>query len=186
MTASLKIAKTFDFSGLFPEYDQHSQFGKDVIANLRKSANYDQGETVLIIDEGFGLNERPFALVNDHINLTGSSPLMGPNDHKGPRFPVINHVYTCLDRDGSPRKDIYQGVAAGLNPSCKPGKNDVEFMTKVGVDFWSYNLVPSMLVAAHAGWKVLALLVQPKSADSAQSARSVLVDSLKDCSRGAQ
>ncbi len=181
MTASLKIAKTFDFSGLFSEYDQHGAFGSAVVDNLRKPAVYDQGETVLIIDEGFGLGERPFAVVNDHINFTGASPLMGPNNHIGPRFPVINNIYTCLDSE-----EIPQGVAAGLNPSCQPSKKDVEFMTKVGVDFWTYNLVPSMIVAAHAGWKVFALLVQPNSASSAESARALLVDRIKVCTRGDQ
>jgi hypothetical protein len=181
MTASLAIAKTFDFSGLFPEYEQHGAFGKAVIANLRERANFGGGETVLIVDEGFGLGDRPFAVVKDHINFTGYSPLIGPNDHIGPRFPIINHIYTGLDF-----KDVPQGVAGGLNPNCHPNKEDIEFMTKVGVDFWSYNLVPSMMVAAHAGWKVFALLVHPNSATGAESARALLVDGLKICARGDQ
>ena len=44
------------------------------------------------LDSSFGIGD--LMLITDHINLTGTSPLVGPNDETlGPRFPDMTHAY---------------------------------------------------------------------------------------------
>ena len=51
---------------------------------------------------GINLAFKPGTLmvIDDHINLMGSNPLVGPNDERfGPRFPDMTHVYAQRLRD---------------------------------------------------------------------------------------
>jgi purine-nucleoside phosphorylase len=93
-------------------------------------------------------------VVRDHLNLTGTNPLVGPNDPCGERFPSVNDVYITDLCPNLPR-----GVAAGLVGGVFPTREEMEFLRSLGADFCCYNLVPTMIVAAHAGLKVLGLVV---------------------------
>ena len=61
-------------------------------------------ETVIITNAsggcGDGLEPGDLVLLRDHINLTGRSPLIGPNvDRLGPRFPDMSAVYPAHLRE---------------------------------------------------------------------------------------
>ncbi|MCH3164942.1 purine-nucleoside phosphorylase, partial [Listeria monocytogenes] len=62
------------------------------------------GVDVLIVPNAAGgVNELYSAgdlmLISDHINFTGTSPLLGPNDeHFGPRFPDMSVAYNLALR----------------------------------------------------------------------------------------
>ncbi len=44
---------------------------------------------------GKGIGAGDLVLISDHINMSGMSPLIGPNDERlGPRFPDMSTVYT--------------------------------------------------------------------------------------------
>ena len=44
-------------------------------------------------------------VMRDHINLTGRSPLMGPNaDELGPRFPDLTDAWSPRLRERAPRR----------------------------------------------------------------------------------
>src|SRR5262249_41903397 len=93
-------------------------------------------------------------LVRDHLNLTGSNPLTGPNHPCGERFTKVNDVYIT---DSIPTlKPI---VAAGLKAKVVPYTDEEKLLKSIGADCWCYNLVPTVLVAAHAGFKVLGILL---------------------------
>jgi inosine guanosine and xanthosine phosphorylase family len=75
-----------------------------------------------------GFKAGDLMMITDHMNLSGSNPLMGPNnDDFGPRFPDMSYVYS-KSLQASMRKaassmglDLKEGVYAMLSgPSLKP------------------------------------------------------------------
>jgi hypothetical protein len=155
------ITKQIDFSGLFPTLECYPGFEGKVTESLRRDARASRGGAVLVIDRGYGLPDNDVVIVKSHLNLTGSNPLFGPNDPIGERFPVLEGVYV-----DPPNSLLRRVIAAGLKPGCNPSRQDIEMIHRVGGDCWCYNLIPTMIVAAHAGFKVFALLVPVKDAQS--------------------
>ena len=49
-------------------------------------------------------------------------------------------------------------VVAGLKKDQQLDAHDLDFIRQLGADCYCYNLVPTMLIAAHAGWRVLAVV----------------------------
>ena len=149
MQPKLKGATLVDFTGKIVEGRQMSAFGQDFIDLVRSA---DCPELLVVIDEGFELSAP--AVVKDHLNLTGTNPLVGPNDAIGDRFPVIQGIYVDEHFPDLPRT-----VLAGLAPGQRPDAEEVTLMKQLGADSYSYNVVPAMLVVAHAKRKVLAMVV---------------------------
>jgi len=141
-----------DFTGTCTE--NFKEFDQKVIDLLRSH----KPKTIIVTDYGFALPTDEPCLVSDHLNFTGTSPLCGPNHPCGERFPVVNNIY---DTDFGPKAK--KGVVAGLKHGVTPDSSELELMKKLGADFYSYNLVQTMLVAAHAGHKVIGVLL-PKGA----------------------
>jgi purine-nucleoside phosphorylase len=115
------------------------------------------------IDPALGVGE--IACIRDHINLTGVSPLTGPNDERlGPRFVDMTDVYTPALRTlaseaaqtlfGKPLRDcIYAGM---LGPSYETPA-EVRMLRILGADLVGMSTVHEAIVARHAGLKVLGL-----------------------------
>lgn len=147
-TEAFKGAHLVDFTGTCGGFTKMNSFGPPVVDLIRKGG----AKAIVLIDRASGLRHARPIVVRDHLNLTGSNPLVGPNDPAGPRFPVVQGIYETGHPQG-----MDTGVAAGLKPGVEPSGEDIQFLRKFGVDFCCYNIVPSMLVAAHAGLKVLAI-----------------------------
>lgn len=158
----LKKALKVDFTGRYPQLEQFDCCDSTLITRLRQNPQ-PQENLVVLIDRGFGdLNPAPY-IVADHINLTGTSPLVGPNPSCGTRFPVINGIYVkeAIGCGGS-AVDLSQMeavVVAGLKSGIEPNEKDIRAMKQFGANLWCFNIVPAMIVAAHAGWKVLAIVL---------------------------
>lgn len=73
--------KLIDFTGQAAGFQKYERFSEAVVEELRKDG---AGGEVVVIDYAIGLSEP--AIVSDHLNLTGSSPLSGPNNPIGERF----------------------------------------------------------------------------------------------------
>lgn len=148
-----KGAKLVDFTGTASGFQQMKRFGPEFTDLIRKSK--DGAKAVVVVDRGFGGRYSKPLLARDHINLTGDNPLVGHNDPDvGPRFPIVQGIYLTDALQGSDT-----GIVAGLKEGVKPDAEEQDLLRTIGVDICSYNLVPSMLVAAHAGWKVLGIIL---------------------------
>ena len=105
-------------------------------------------------------------IVKDQINLTGQSPLVGPNlDEMGPRFPDMSEPY-CRDlfqrakkvalRIGIPlREGIYVGI---MGPNLETPA-ETRFLRGIGADAVGMSTVLETIAAVHSGLKVSAIVV---------------------------
>jgi hypothetical protein len=149
-------AKTLiDFTGQAKGFQKHDRFDGKVASELRKEG---PGGEVVVIDYAIGLSEP--AIVLDHLNLTGTSPLAGPNNPIGERFPVVNGIYVC-ENDQLPKalQSLKKVVVAGLKDGVKTGDKDLALIKTLGAEAFCKNLVHTMIVAAHAKKSVLAIVV---------------------------
>jgi purine-nucleoside phosphorylase len=104
-------------------------------------------------------------VVHDHINLTGTNPLVGPNwDAFGPRFPDMSEVYDgdLIRLAKEKGKDIgislKQGVYVGiLGPSLETPA-ETRFLRMIGADAVGMSTVSEAIVGAHCGLKILLIV----------------------------
>jgi purine-nucleoside phosphorylase len=101
-------------------------------------------------------------VIADHINLMGDNPLIGPNDDSlGPRFPDMCYPYTPalidLADDVALKmgQKLHRGVYVGVTGPCLETRAEYRFMRMIGADAVGMSTVPEVIVAVHAGLKVL-------------------------------
>ena len=148
----LKNALVIDYTGTVSAAKQMDRFNKDFVKLIRADAK--QGRVVLVIDRAIASRQQQALMVRDHINLSGDNPLLGPNDPCGQRFPIVQGIYLSEGIKG-----LSSGVVAGIKEGTKPDEEEQHILKTLGVEACSYNMVPSMLVAAHAGWQVLGIVL---------------------------
>jgi purine-nucleoside phosphorylase len=127
--------------------------------------------TLITVNAGGGLNPsfRPgtLMLIRDHLNFIPDNPLRGPNvEEWGGRFPDLSRPYDhrlielALEQARELKiDDVVPGVYAAV-----PGPNletpaETRFLRRNGADAVGMSTVPEVLVARHAGLRVLALSV---------------------------
>lgn len=103
-------------------------------------------------------------LIRDHINMSGENPLIGPNfDSWGVRFPDMSAVYDmglaaiALDAALKHDMDMFQGVYVGLKGPSLETPAETRFIRMMGADAVGFSTIPEVIVAVHAGMKVLGL-----------------------------
>ncbi|MCX6079124.1 MAG: purine-nucleoside phosphorylase [Chloroflexi bacterium] len=106
-------------------------------------------------------------LITDNLNLVGMmgfNPLIGPNiDELGPRFPDMSQAYdrklSELARQAAKDTSVLlrEGVYAGLSGPSFEGPADLRFLRAVGADAVGMSTVPEVIVARHAGTRVLGI-----------------------------
>lgn len=102
--------------------------------------------------------------ITDHINLSGTNPLAGPNeDEWGPRFPAMNNAW-----DGKLRAILLDagenaGVTAGVGVyACFLGPTfetpaEVKMAKTLGADLVGMSTVPENIIARHCGLKCVGI-----------------------------
>jgi purine-nucleoside phosphorylase len=105
-------------------------------------------------------------IIEDHINLTGQNPLIGPNDERlGPRFPDMSEVYDkkliALAMEVARERGIkYQkGVYAAVTGPNYETPAEYRYIRKIGADAVGMSTVPEAIVARHAGLPCFAVSV---------------------------
>jgi purine-nucleoside phosphorylase len=154
-------------------------------------------KTAIITNASGGLNPafRPGTLMifDDHINLLGENPLRGPNiDAWGERFPDLSTPYAPELRQ------LALGLARRLGLSettsgtyvCIPGPSletpaETRFLRMIGADAVGMSSVPEILVALHAGLRVLGLSVVANVNDP-DHFQPILIDEVIGAARKAE
>jgi purine-nucleoside phosphorylase len=103
-------------------------------------------------------------LLSDHLNLQGTSPLVGPNDDTlGPRFPDMSNAYDpelrAIAHAAAARlgQALSEGVyAAWLGPAFETPA-EIRMIRILGADLVGMSTVPEVLAARHMGLRCLAI-----------------------------
>lgn len=125
-------------------------------------------EILLITNAAGGLNRdwQPGTLmvIADHLNLTGRSPLVGPNDPRiGVRFPDMSDAYDpglrALARRSAAEVDVpvVEGVYAGLLGPSYETPAEIRMLRTLGADAVGMSTVMEVIAANHAGMRVLGI-----------------------------
>jgi purine-nucleoside phosphorylase len=126
--------------------------------------------TLIVSNAGGGLNPQyakgDLMLIEDHINLLGDNPLIGPNDDRlGVRFPDMCHAYTreLLDLAKSialrERIPVQKGVYVAVSGPNLETAAEYRFLRTIGADIVGMSTVPEVIVAVHGGMRVLGVSV---------------------------
>lgn len=125
-------------------------------------------ESLLVSNACGGLNPNwqagDLMLQLDFINFTGANPLIGPNDEAlGPRFPVMFDCYDpeyCeLARQTARAEDITlrEGVYLAISGPSYATRAELRMFRTLGADAIGMSTVHEVMVARHAGMRVLGL-----------------------------
>ena len=115
---------------------------------------------------GINLDFQPgeLMMITDYINMTGESPLAGPNmDEFGPRFPDMSHVFTpalqqiCREAAKSMGLKLHEGVYCWMTGPCYETPAEIRMLRTLGADAVGMSTVPDAMIASHAGMNVLGL-----------------------------
>ncbi len=125
-------------------------------------------ELLLVTNACGGLNPNlyPGALVviNDHINMTGNNPLIGPNyPELGPRFPDMSDAYDkeligLVHRVGKKiGVETHEGVYVSISGPTYSSKAESKMFQFIGADTIGMSTVPEVIVAKHSGMRVIGI-----------------------------
>ncbi len=151
--------------GRFHTYEGYSQQQVTFPVRVMKALG---AETLIVTCASGGLNKAfksgDLMIITDHLNLTGSNPLVGPNDPDiGPRFPVMFDAYrpelraVALQAAINQGIRLQEGVYAGIAGPVFFTRAELRYLQIIGADALGMSTVPEVIVAIHSGLKVLGL-----------------------------
>jgi purine-nucleoside phosphorylase len=126
------------------------------------------GCQVLIVSNACGGMNPQFAkgdlmAIEDHINLIGDNPLIGPNDDRlGPRFPDMCRPYDPeLTRRIALEEKIvcHQGVFVAVSGPNLETRAEYRFLRGIGADVVGMSTVPEVIVGVHCGLRNVGLSI---------------------------
>lgn len=103
-------------------------------------------------------------VISDHINLTGSSPLLGPNEDRwGPRFPDMSEAYSKELRELALRVaakckiPVTEGVYAGLLGPAYETPAEIRMLEAMGASAVGMSTVLETIALRHQRVEVLGI-----------------------------
>lgn len=127
-------------------------------------------ENLLISNAAGALNpdyqKGELMLIDDHINLFPSNPLIGPNDETlGPRFPDMSNPYNAvlngllLDAACELGVTLHKGVyTAVMGPNLET-RAEYRYLRTIGADVVGMSTIPEVIAANHEGLPCCAISV---------------------------
>ncbi|UJR81655.1 purine-nucleoside phosphorylase [Sandaracinus amylolyticus] len=146
-------------------YEGHES--ADVVFGLRLMMRL--GAKVVVVTNAAGganpaLEPGDLMLIEDHLNMTGRTPLLGPNDEAlGPRFPDMSEAYDPglrrLAREvaGELGVPLRGGIYAGLLGPSYETPAEIRMLQRLGADAVGMSTVLETIAARHAGARVLGI-----------------------------
>ncbi len=127
-------------------------------------------KTLMVFSACGGINRNYYpgelVLLSDHINLLSGNPLIGKNDERlGPRYPDMYNAYDDklqgLAQNIAREQKIllHRGVYAALTGPNLETAAEYRFLQTMGADCVGMSTVPEVIVARHAGMRVLGISV---------------------------
>lgn len=125
-------------------------------------------ETMVITNAAGGMNRGfragDLMVITDHLNFTGSNPLIGQNHPElGARFPDMSQAYhkeyvELAERLASAQGiNVKKGVYAGISGPTYMTPSELTMLAKLGGDAVGMSTVPEVIAANHGGLKVLGI-----------------------------
>lgn len=125
-------------------------------------------ESLLITNAAGGINKEfipgDLMIIHDHINQTGTNPLIGPNDDEvGPRFPDMSEVYNkmyinhVLHTSKELNIPVKTGVYIGNSGPTYETPAEIKMLRSFGGDAVGMSTVPEAIVAKHIGLEILGI-----------------------------
>src|SRR5699024_3813436 len=125
-------------------------------------------KSIIVTNAAGGINKdfQPgdLMLIKDHINNMGTNPLIGPNNEDlGTRFPDMSNAYDkeyiklaehCAKE---PDLSIQKGVYVANTGPIYETPAEVNMLRTMGGDAVGMSTVPEVVVACHAGLRVLGI-----------------------------
>ncbi|WP_188206072.1 purine-nucleoside phosphorylase [Alkalibacillus aidingensis] len=161
----LKGKQVIAMQGRFHYYEGYPMEQVTFPVRVMKKLGVDQ---LVVTNAAGGINESfnpgDLMIIGDHINMMGDNPLIGKNiDEFGPRFPDMSQAY---DRDLINQAkeaanqlgiNVQQGVYVGNTGPIYETGSEVKMLRTLGGDAVGMSTVPEVIVANHAGMKVLGI-----------------------------
>jgi purine-nucleoside phosphorylase len=129
------------------------------------------GADLLIVSNACGGMNPQYAqgdimVIEDHINLMNGNPLVGVNgDSLGPRFPDMYAPYDqelideALEIARRENFAAHKGVYVAVTGPNLETRAEYRYLRAIGADVVGMSTVPEVIVAVHAGLRVLGLSI---------------------------
>ena len=124
--------------------------------------------TLILTNAAGGINtaftQGALMVIDDHINLLGSNPLMGPHDDRfGARFPDMTEVYSRRLRelaDAAAREQglpLQHGIYVAVHGPSYETPAEIRAFRTLGADAVGMSTVPEAIVARQMSMEVLGI-----------------------------
>ncbi len=151
--------------GRFHYYEGYSQREITFPVRVMKALGV---ETIVVTNAAGGSNKNfkpgDLMVIKDHINLSGSNPLIGANDERfGPRFPDMSTAYQPKNVElvkecaKELNMKIQEGVYAFFSGPTYETPAEVRMAQILGADAVGMSTAPEVIVASHSGMDVVGI-----------------------------
>ncbi|HON44295.1 MAG TPA: purine-nucleoside phosphorylase [Planctomycetota bacterium] len=152
-------------SGRFHYYEGYAM--EQVIFPIRTMAKMGVHSLIVTNAAGginFNFQAGNLMLIQDHINMLGTNPLIGKNqDDFGLRFPDMSTAYTpeyqqiALQAAREENIDLRRGIYLATTGPSYETPAEIRMMRTLGADAVGMSTVPEVITARHAGLKILGI-----------------------------